>query len=97
MLLHHLCLYQINNFGAGDRGTVPYYLPPLRQWGYDVALLSQSPDLLAQKLVTIPDDLPDEFFREVGRDDPWVRILLCAKKAADDTNAIDADQRGSCS
>ncbi|BAB73471.1 hormogonium polysaccharide biosynthesis protein HpsA [Anabaena sp. FACHB-709] len=89
--------YQINNFGAGDRGTVPYYLPPLRQWGYDVALLSQSPDLLAQKLVTIPDDLPDEFFREVGRDDPWVRILLCAKKAADDTNAIDADQRGSCS
>lgn len=90
-------LYRIDNFGAGIRGTLPYYLPPLRQWGYDVGLLSQSPDLLAQKLVTIPDDLPDEFFREVGRDDPWVRILLCAKKAADDTNAIDADQRGSCS
>jgi hypothetical protein len=53
--------------------------------------------LFAQKLVTIPDDLPDEFFREVGRDDPWVKILLCAKKAADDTNAIDANQRGSCS
>ncbi|BCL37902.1 hypothetical protein NSMS1_43490 [Nostoc sp. MS1] len=86
-------LYQIQN----SSGKLPYYLPPLRQWGYDVALLSQSPDLLAQKLVTIPDDLPDEFFREVGRDDPWVKILLCAKKAADDTNAIDADQRGSCS
>ncbi|BAT55240.1 unknown protein [Nostoc sp. NIES-3756] len=89
--------YQIDNYGAGVRGTVPYYMPALRQWGYDVALLSQSPDLFAQKLVTIPDDLPDEFFREVGRDDPWVKILLCAKKAADDTNAIDANQRGSCS
>lgn len=89
--------YEIDNYGAGVRGTVPYYMPALRQWGYDVALLSQSPDLLAQKLVTIPDDLPDEFFREVGRDDPWVKILLCAKKAADNTNAIDADQRGSCS
>ncbi|MBD2344462.1 hormogonium polysaccharide biosynthesis protein HpsA [Anabaena subtropica] len=90
-------VYQIDNYGASVRGTVPYYLPPLRQWGYDVALLSQSPDLFAQKLITIPDDLPDEFFREVGRDDPWVRILLCAKKAADNTNAIDTDQRGSCS
>ncbi|MEJ1930277.1 hormogonium polysaccharide biosynthesis protein HpsA [Nostoc sp. NIES-2111] len=86
-------LYQIDN----GSGKLPYYLPPLRQWGYDVGLLSQSPDLLAQKLVTIPDDLPDEFFREVGRDDPWVQILLCAKKAADNTNAIDANQRGSCS
>ncbi|WP_066425612.1 hormogonium polysaccharide biosynthesis protein HpsA [Anabaena sp. 4-3] len=90
-------VYQIDNYGTGIRGTIPYYLAPLRQWGYDVGLLSQSPDLFAQKLVTIPDDLPDEFFREVGRDDPWVKTLLCAKKAADNTNAIDADQRGSCS
>lgn len=90
-------IYRIDNYGAGVRGTVPYYMPALRQWGYDVALLSQSPDLFAQKLVTIPDDLPDEFFREVGRDDPWVKILLCAKKADDGTNAIDANQRGSCS
>lgn len=82
---------------VGNSSRTPFYLAPLRQWGYDVALLSQSPDLFAQKLITIPDDLPDEFFREVGRDDPWVKTLLCAKKAADDTNAIDTDQRGSCS
>ncbi|RUR80817.1 hormogonium polysaccharide biosynthesis protein HpsA [Chlorogloeopsis fritschii PCC 9212] len=75
-------------------GRIPYYLAPARQWGYDVALLSQSPDLFAQKLVKIPDDLPDEFFREVGRDDDWVKTLLCAKKASDDTQyAVDADQR----
>jgi hypothetical protein len=74
----------------GNGNRTPFYLAPTRQWGYDVALLSQSPDLFAQKLITIPDDLPDEFFREVGRDDPWVKTLLCAKKAADDTNATDA-------
>ncbi|MBE9051704.1 hypothetical protein IQ243_14975 [Nostocales cyanobacterium LEGE 11386] len=77
---------------AGNQGRAPFYLAPTRQWGYDVGLLSQSPDLFAQKLVRIPDDLPDEFFREVGRDDKWVETLLCAKKA-DNTYAIDADQR----
>ncbi|MFN6463334.1 MAG: hormogonium polysaccharide biosynthesis protein HpsA [Nostoc sp. DedVER02] len=87
---------------ANNTGTIPFYLAPTRQWGYDVALLSQSPDLFAQKLVTIPNDLPDEFFREVGRDDTWVKTLLCAKKpdASDPTSfttaAIDADQSGTC-
>ncbi len=27
-----------------NSGKLPYFLPPGRQWGYDVALLSQSPD-----------------------------------------------------
>ncbi|WP_017319139.1 hormogonium polysaccharide biosynthesis protein HpsA [Mastigocladopsis repens] len=76
----------------GNDHRAPFYLAPTRQWGYDVGLLSQSPDLFAQKLVRIPDDLPDEFFREVGRDDAWVQTLLCAKKT-DNTYAIDADQR----
>ncbi|MBW4685419.1 MAG: hormogonium polysaccharide biosynthesis protein HpsA [Komarekiella atlantica HA4396-MV6] len=80
--------YPIN----GNANKAPFYLAPTRQWGYDVGLLSQSPDLFAQKLVRIPDDLPDEFFREVGRDDAWVKTLLCAKKS-DDTYAIDEDQR----
>ncbi|MTJ12949.1 hypothetical protein FJR11_10170 [Anabaena sp. UHCC 0187] len=79
------------------------YLPPNRQWGYDVALLSQSPDLFASKLVFTPPDLPDEYFREVGRDDRWVQQLLCAKEVplpttADPTPsptnyAIDTEQR----
>ncbi|WP_193198343.1 hormogonium polysaccharide biosynthesis protein HpsA [Nostoc sp. MG11] len=77
---------------TGNNGTAPFYIAPTRQWGYDVGLLSQSPDLFAQKLVRTPDDLPDEYFREVGRDDAWVKTLLCAKKA-DDTYAIDEDQR----
>ncbi|MBD2204057.1 hypothetical protein H6G33_30105 [Calothrix sp. FACHB-1219] len=77
-------------------GRLPFYFPPTRQWGYDVALLSQSPDRFAQKLVRIPDDLPDEYYREVSRDDAWVRTLLCAKKP-DDSLAVDADQRPNCS
>lgn len=82
--------YKIQN----NNGTIPFYLAPTRQWGYDVALLSQSPDLFAQKLVTLPDDLPDEYFREVSRDDNWVTSLLCAKTTASGTPyAIDKDQR----
>jgi Tfp pilus assembly protein PilX len=83
----------------GNNSRTPFYLAPTRQWGYDVALLSQSPDLLAQKLVTIPDDLPDEYFREVGRDDTWIANLLCAKDTkgtvatSDDTDALDQSQR----
>lgn len=91
-------LYSINLTGAaGTNGTASGYLPPVRQWGYDVALLSQSPDQFASKLVLTPPDLPDEYFREVGRDDRWVQTLLCARTADDTTKfAIDADQRPSC-
>ncbi|MEH2077236.1 MAG: hormogonium polysaccharide biosynthesis protein HpsA [Nostoc sp.] len=80
---------------ANSAGQVPFYLAPKRQWGYDVALLSQSPDAFSQKLAITPDDKPNEYFREVGRDDAWVQMLLCAKKASDNTNAVDLDQRPS--
>lgn len=61
---------------SGGIGTG--YIPPNRQWGYDVALLSQAPDLFAQKLV-LGSNSPSEYFREVSRDDRWVETLLCAK------------------
>lgn len=80
---------------ANSNGQIPFYLAPKRQWGYDVALLSQSPDAFSQKLAITPDDKPNEYFREVGRDDAWVQMLLCAKKASDNTNAVDLDQRPS--
>ncbi|GAX36384.1 hormogonium polysaccharide biosynthesis protein HpsA [Nodularia sp. NIES-3585] len=80
---------------TGNSRRAPFYIAPTRQWGYDVGLLSQAPDLFAQKLVRTPEDLPDEFFREVGRDDPWVETLLCAENNAGEP-AIDTDQRPSC-
>ncbi|MCW5313720.1 hypothetical protein GTQ43_07840 [Nostoc sp. KVJ3] len=78
---------------ANSSGQVPYYLAPNRQWGYDVALLSQSPDAFSQKLAITPNNKPNEYFREVGRDDTWVQTLLCAKKASDSSYALDATQR----
>ncbi|MEH2131518.1 MAG: hormogonium polysaccharide biosynthesis protein HpsA [Nostoc sp.] len=84
-----LSAYPITNSG----GQVPFYLAPNRLWGYDVGLLSQSPDAFSQKLAITPNNKPNEYFREVGRDDTWVQTLLCAKKASDSSYAIDATQR----
>ena len=62
-------------------GTIGYFVPPTREWGFDVGLLSQPPDLFAQKF-TLPasQKKPDEFFREISRDDDWVKALVCAEK-----------------
>ncbi|MEG4045002.1 hormogonium polysaccharide biosynthesis protein HpsA [Microcoleus sp. Pol17_C1] len=64
--------------GAGD---LPYFSPPARNWGYDVGLLPQPPDLFTQKFTTPPStSQPAEFFREVPRNDPWVKTLMCGVK-----------------
>jgi len=70
-------------------GTQPYYSPPIRQWGFDVGLLSQSPDLFSQRF-TSDISKTQNYYRQVGRDDPWVKTLLCAAEPADPS---DPDQR----
>lgn len=66
-----------SNAGGGKIG---YFLPPTRNWGFDVGLLSQPPDLFAQKFSLTDETLaPDEYFREVSRDDDWIQGLLCSK------------------
>jgi hypothetical protein len=61
-------------------GKIGYFLPPTRKWGFDVGLLSQPPDLFAQKFSLADESIdPDEYFREVSRDDDWVKGLLCSK------------------
>jgi hypothetical protein len=59
-------------------GRTPFYVPPNRVWGYDVALLTQLPDLFSQRFSAPSANDPNEFYREVGRDDAWVKTLLCA-------------------
>ena len=83
--------YPIDN----DSGAATGYLPPTRNWGYDVALLSKSPDRFASKLVLTSPDLPDEYFREVGKDDKWLQTLLCAKTTPTDYAIDDKTQRPS--
>ena len=64
---------------GGKGGRIPFFSPPGRQWGYDVGLLSQPPDLFTRKFTTPPSKrTPDEYFREVSRDDEWVQALLCS-------------------
>jgi hypothetical protein len=61
-------------------GRIAYFIAPGRNWGYDVGLLSQvypEPDLFTKNFGTL-DGKPNQYFREVGRDDPWVTALLCA-------------------
>ena len=72
--------YRIQNLG----GNVGYFVAPKRDWGFDVGLLSQPADLFAQKF-TLPasQKQPDEYFREISRDDDWVKSLLCAEKLND--------------
>ncbi|HAX89497.1 MAG TPA: hypothetical protein DCY91_25375 [Cyanobacteria bacterium UBA11370] len=72
-------------------GKLPYFIAPKRQWGFDVGLLSQSPDLFSQQFSLSFVDDPNEFFREVSRDDDWVRTLLCAKTVNGNKNAINRD------
>ena len=69
---------QATTNAAGNLGRSPFYTPPTRFWGYDVALLSQLPDLFSQRFTTPTTSQPNEFYREVGRDDKWMKTLLCA-------------------
>lgn len=73
--------YRVQNAG----GAIGYFVAPNRNWGFDVGLLSQPADLFAQKF-TLPasEKKPDEYFREISRDDDWVKSLLCAEKLNND-------------
>ncbi|MEP6514648.1 hormogonium polysaccharide biosynthesis protein HpsA [Microcoleus vaginatus] len=80
---------------------IPYFSPPTRNWGYDVGLLSQPPDLFTQKFTTPPSRrTPDEYFREVPRNDDWVKTLMCSTLEKDKKNAtetLSTAERAKCS
>ncbi len=82
--------------GGGAFSTAPYYEPPTRTWGFDVALLTQSPDVFANQFTIEPNTRPNEFYREVGRDDPWVATLLCAENEAGGNAVNDSERPTTC-
>jgi len=78
--------YRLNN--AGRR--IGYFKAPARNWGSDVGLFAQAPDYFTRQFARLEFEVDPEnpqektykvnqFFREVGADDPWVKGLLCAK------------------
>jgi len=72
-------------------GLIPFFRPPDRDWGYDVGMLSQPPDLFTQRFTTPPRKTePAEYFREVPRNDEWVTTLMCG--VTDNTAATPATQ-----
>jgi type II secretory pathway pseudopilin PulG len=64
--------------GGGQGRKAPYYRPPIRDWGYDVGLLSQTPDLFSRRFANPTAGTPNQYFRQVNRNDPWIETLLCA-------------------
>jgi len=67
---------------------IPYFTPPTRNWGFDVGLLSQPPDLFTQRFTTPSTRTqPAEYFREVSRTDSWVKTLMCGTVADQQQNA----------
>jgi len=82
--------YRISNGGGG----IPFFSPPSRNWGFDVGLLSQSPDLFTQRFTTPSTQTkPAEFFREVPRNDEWVQTLMCAFDKTGTTPVVSSDLR----
>jgi hypothetical protein len=85
--------YRTNN----GPGRIPSFSPPGRNWGYDVGILSQSPDLFTQRFTAPPTTTqPAEYFREVPRNDEWVKTLLCGKTANGDVKAVSDTYRTDC-
>ena len=79
---------------SNGSGSLPFFSPPGRNWGFDVGILSQPPDLFTQRF-TAPSTQtkPAEFFREVPRNDQWVETLMCAVKMDGTTQAVSSDLR----
>jgi hypothetical protein len=91
----------IGSIPGGTLGRIPFFTPPIRNWGYDVGLVSQSPDLFTQRFTTPPTkSTPDEFFREVPRNDLWVKTLMCGvleqTPATKATESLTPAERSQC-
>lgn len=83
-------LSKFRKYGNSITGpNIPFYSPPLRLFGFDVGILTQTADLFASRFSTaIPT--PDEFYRETDVEDRYVRQLLCAlePQTVDDTTRL---------
>ncbi|MGF1493580.1 MAG: hormogonium polysaccharide biosynthesis protein HpsA [Microcoleaceae cyanobacterium] len=86
-------IYRIQSTG----GRTPYFAPATRNWGFDVGLLSQPPDLFALKFASRDSDIqPDEFLREVSRSDEWIVPLLCSTLVDGGANAVTVGRPDKC-
>ena len=65
-------------------------MAPNRVYGFDVALLYQLPDLFSATFTQPATSEPSRYFREVDKDNLWVKSLLCAAQEGGDYGSADA-------
>jgi hypothetical protein len=63
---------------ATNNERLSYYGAPARRWGYDVALQYAPPGPISQRFLA-PIKRRSEFYRDLPVDDPYVKMLRCAK------------------
>lgn len=56
---------------------IPYYSPPDRRWGYDVALQYSPAGPVAARFVSSGSPR-NEFYKQLSADDPYTKLLRCA-------------------
>lgn len=64
--------------GGGFDSRSPFYFPGKRQWGFDVGILSQVPDLFGQRFTSKTVAPSNEYFRGISQTDDWLKTLVCA-------------------
>ncbi|WP_254658185.1 hormogonium polysaccharide biosynthesis protein HpsA [Pleurocapsa sp. PCC 7327] len=62
---------------AATSGPWNYYSPPMRRWGYDVALQYAPPGPVAQRFISTGTPR-SEVYQERPADDPYIKQLRCA-------------------
>jgi hypothetical protein len=67
-----------------SQGQQPFYIPPNRVYGFDPGLLYQFPDLFGATFTQPSTKLPQNFLREVSRDNDWVKAMLCAAQDSEE-------------
>lgn len=58
---------------------IPYYSPPARRWGYDVALQFQPPGAVSRRFTGL-NPTRSEYYRELPIEDPYIKKLRCATR-----------------
>lgn len=73
--------------------TTGYFRNPLRNWGFDTALLYVPATPLARRL-TMVSNLRSEFYRELPLEDPYIRLLRCGRTGGVGNGRVDPTVSG---
>ncbi len=70
---------------------IGFYSPPLRRWGYDVALQYNPPGPIAERFISMGSPR-NEFYQEINAEDHYVNNLFCANQDTNKNGKIDNNE-----